>query len=160
MTIYKLPSLALPFVRYQNMCIQYDYYENVNVHVLYSLISTWVQQTLQFIALVLELSLLYGLISSGENSVHFLQLMPFTIFNFFVLPGTHYYIYWVGRGSMEWEVCPTLLHMTMEQWESNARPSDFNSNTLSTWPHAPIYTLIMKETLTVQPLYYMMKLCK
>ena len=29
------------------------------------------------------LSLLYGLISSGENSAHFLQLMPFTIFPIF-----------------------------------------------------------------------------
>ena len=55
-------------------------------------------------------SLLYRLISSGENSAHFLQLMPFTIFQFFVPPGTHHC--WVGRGSMEWEVCLTLLLMT------------------------------------------------
>ena len=54
---------------------------NVNVYV-YSLISPWVQQTSQFTPLVLELSLLYSLISSGENSAHFLQLMPFTILQF------------------------------------------------------------------------------
>ena len=73
-------------------------------------------------------SLLYG-----ENSVHFLQLMPFTIFQFFVPPGTHYC--WVSRGSMEWEVCPTLLHMAThdQQWESNPRPSDL----ISTWQQAP-----------------------
>ena len=41
------------------------------------LISLRVQQTAQFTPLVLELSLIYGLISSGENSAHFLQLMPF-----------------------------------------------------------------------------------
>ena len=44
-------------------------------------------------------SLLYGLISSGENSAHFLQLMPRTIFQFFIPPGTHYC--WVSRGSMQ-----------------------------------------------------------
>ena len=77
---------------------------------LYSLISPWVQQTLQFTPLALELSLLYGLISSRENSAHFLQLMPFTIIQFFVPPCTHHS--WVGRDSMEWEVCPTPLHKT------------------------------------------------
>ena len=66
-------------------------------------------------------SLLYGLISSGENSTHFLQLMPFTIFHFFIPPGTHYC--WVGKGSMEWEVLPdTSTHD--QQWEFNLRPSD------------------------------------
>ena len=55
-------------------------------------------------------SLLYGLISSGENLVHFLQLMPLPIFQYFVPPGTRHC--WVGTGSMGWEVCPTLLHMT------------------------------------------------
>ena len=56
---------------------------NVNVNVeVYSLKSPWVQQTLQFTPLVLELSLLYGLISSVENKAHFLQVMPFTIFQF------------------------------------------------------------------------------
>ena len=38
------------------------------------------------------------------------NLMPFTIVQFFIPPGTHHC--WVGRGSMEQEVCPTLLHMT------------------------------------------------
>ena len=45
-----------------------------------------------------------GFISSGENSVHFLQQMPFTILNcFFVPPGTHHC--WLDRGSMIWEAC-------------------------------------------------------
>ena len=43
-------------------------------------------------------SLLYGLISSGENSAHFLQPMPFKIFPIFVPPGTHHC--WVDRGGM------------------------------------------------------------
>ena len=34
-------------------------------------------------------TLSYSLIFSGDNSTHFLQLMPFTIFQFFVPPGTH-----------------------------------------------------------------------
>ena len=48
-------------------------------------------------------TLSYSLISSGENSVHFLQLMPFTIFPIskFVPPGTHHC--GVDRGGMVWE---------------------------------------------------------
>ena len=57
-------------------------------------------------------SLLYSLISSWKNSAHFLQPMSFTSFQFFVSPGTYHC--WVGRGSMEWEVCLTLLQMTMQ----------------------------------------------
>ena len=59
-------------------------------------------------------TLSYSLISSGENSAHFLQLMPFTILQFTfhqsVTSGTHHC--WVGRDSVEWEVSPTLLHKT------------------------------------------------
>ena len=51
-------------------------------------------------------ALLYGLISSGENSAYFLQLMPFTILPFLFHQAA------ITAGSMEWEVCPTLLHMT------------------------------------------------
>ena len=79
---------------------------NVNVYV-YSLISPWVQHTSQFTPLVLEIS--YTVLSPlGRYSAHFLQLMQLTILQFFILPGIHHC--WVGRGSMEWEVCPT--HMT------------------------------------------------
>ena len=46
-------------------------------------------------------SLLYSLMSSGENSVHFLHLMLFTIITVFIPPGTHHC--WVDRG-MVWEV--------------------------------------------------------
>ena len=52
-------------------------------------------------------SLLYGLISYEENFVHFLQLMPFTIF---VPPGTYHCL--VGRWRKKREVYPKLLHMT------------------------------------------------
>ena len=52
-------------------------------------------------------------------------------------PGTHYG--WVDRGSMEYEVYPTLLHMAST---GNPRPSDLESNALSTGPHAPAYLLI------------------
>ena len=46
-------------------------------------------------------SLLYRLISSRENSVHFLQLMQFTILHFLV--SCH------GHGRMLWEASPTPL---------------------------------------------------
>ena len=44
---------------------------------------------------------LWCLISCGENSMHFLQLMPFTIFQIFVPPGTHHWL--VDSGCMVWE---------------------------------------------------------
>ena len=52
-------------------------------------------------------SLLYGQISSGENSKHFLQLMPFTIihFSFHQVPITG------GWTEAVWEACQTPLHM-------------------------------------------------
>ena len=49
-------------------------------------------------------------------------------------PGTRYR--WVDWGRVEYEVCPTLLHG--QHWESKPRPSDLESNALSTWPHAPL----------------------
>ena len=55
-----------------------------------------------------------ALISSGENSAHFLQLMSFTIFHFFVPLGTHHC--WVGRDHMELKACLTFLHMTSTFW--------------------------------------------
>ena len=51
-----------------------------------------------------KFSYLGGIISSGENSVHFLQLMTFTIYPIFVPPGTYHC--WVGRGGMVREVLP------------------------------------------------------
>ena len=59
-------------------------------------------------------TLFHGLIS-GENSAHFLQLEP-SLQHFLFQQGRHS---WVGRGSMEWKVCPTVLHMT-----SNGNPRD------------------------------------
>ena len=76
-------------------------------------------------------SLLYGLIS-GENSAHFLQLMPLIIFQFFVPPGHC----WVGRGSMECEVCPTFLHM-ISNGKQIPDPLILSSNALPTSPQAP-----------------------
>ena len=77
------------------------------------LIALWVQQTVQFTPLVLEHTLFYSLISSGDTSAlghspadcsQFLQC------RFLIPPGTHHC--WVGSCSMEWEICPTFLHMT------------------------------------------------
>ena len=51
---------------------------------------------------------------------------------FFVPPGTHRY--WVGRCSMEGEVCPTCGRL----WQSNPRNFDLEFNALSARPHAPI----------------------
>ena len=78
---------------------------------------------------------IYGLISSGiilsicaANTIH--------NFRFFIPPGT--YQCRVGRGSMECEVSPTLLHMTSN---GNKTPDllILKSNALSTLAHASIY---------------------
>ena len=45
-----------------------------------------------------KFSYLGGISSSGENSLHFLQLMTFTIYPIFVPPGTYHC--WVDRGGM------------------------------------------------------------
>ena len=63
-------------------------------------------------------------------------------------PGTHYG--WVDRGSVEYEVCPTLLHMASTE-NRNPRPSDFESNALSTGPHAP--TIIILSPLISSKIY-------
>ena len=58
-------------------------------------------------------SLFYSLISSRENSAiaHFATAIAISLeFNFFVPSGTYHCS--VGRGSMEWDVCLTLLHMS------------------------------------------------
>ena len=52
---------------------------NVNVEI-YSLKSTWVQQTSQFTCLQLVLSYTVSIFSSGENSAHFPQVMSVTFF--------------------------------------------------------------------------------
>ena len=64
-------------------------------------------------------SLLYGLIYSGENSGHFLQLIPFIIFPIFVPPGTHHCL--VDRGSMIWEACPTPVPRPVHMASSVSR---------------------------------------
>ena len=52
------------------------------------------------------------------------------------VPGTHYG--WVDQGSVEYEVCLTLLHRA---GIGNRTPDllIFESNALSTWPYAPKY---------------------
>ena len=81
---------------------------NINVYV-YNLISPWVHQTAQFTPLVWELSLIRSHLPCLLSAFNFLQLMPFITpqFSFHQVP--HHC--WVGRGSMEWEVCPTLLYL-------------------------------------------------
>ena len=76
---------------------------------------------------------LYGLISSGENSAHFLQLLPFIIFHFL---STRYPSLLGGQMQYEMRSLPyTSTHD--KQLESNPRNSDLESNTLSTGPHTP-----------------------
>ena len=71
------------------------------------MISLWVQQTSQFTPLVLEFSLIRYHLVWGEFSKFFAAnaIDNSTIF-------TRHHHCWVGRGSMEREVCPTLLHTT------------------------------------------------
>ena len=49
-------------------------------------------------------TLSYMISSPLENSAHFQQLMPFTIFPVFVPPGTCTHHCWVDKGSILWEV--------------------------------------------------------
>ena len=121
-------------------CIVPLFKSNVNVNVdVYSLISPWVQQTLQFTPLILELSLMRSLISSGDNSAHFLQLMPIKIFPICVPPGRYPSL----MGGQRQYGMRSLPHASThdQHWESNPRPSNLASNALSTWPHAPIDVL-------------------
>ena len=63
--------------------------------------------------------------------------MPFTIFHCFAhqVAYPHHHCL-VGRGSMEWD-CLTLLHNSSSGNRTpDLRISDFESNALSTWPHA------------------------
>ena len=101
---------------------------NVNVNVyIYSLMSVSVQQTSQFTPLVLELSLIWSRFLLGEFS-------SFSVANaihnspIFVPPCTHHC--WVDRGSMEWKVCLTLLHMT----SSGNGTSDLLTLSLTPYP--------------------------
>ena len=62
----------------------------------------------QFTSLALTHSLIQSYLLWGEFSA-FSASNAIHNSTIFIPPGTHYC--WVGRGSMEWEVCPTLLHM-------------------------------------------------
>ena len=98
-------------------------------------------------------SLLYGLISSGENSVHFLQLMPFTIFHFFVYPS-------LLSGKRQYGMRSLLYTSTHDQqWESNPRPSDLVQHPIH-WATCscsvllgPKYTFIASQTSEVSILH-------
>ena len=82
--------------------------KNVNVNVYaYSLISHRVQQTSQFISLILELSLVRSHLLWGEFST-FSAAIAIHNSPLFVPPGTHHC--WVDRGGMIWKTCPTPLH--------------------------------------------------
>ena len=73
----------------------------------------WVQQTLQFTPLVLELFLIQSHLLWGEFSICTLccSYSQSLQFSFLVPPGTHHC--WVDRGGVIWEACPTPLHMTV-----------------------------------------------
>ena len=107
----------------------------VCVYVFYSLADTPVSSADITIYTLGIGTLLYGLISSGETSVHFLQLMPFTISNvcFTRYPSLLGGQWQYGIGSLP----DTSTHD--RQCESRPRHSDLESNTVSTRPHAPIF---------------------
>ena len=48
----------------------------------------------------------------------------------------------MDRDSVEYEVCPTLLQHG-QHWEANTRPSNLESNALSTWLHASTWYNIL-----------------
>ena len=89
-------------------------------------------------------SLLYSLISSGEKSAHFLQLMPFTIIHFSfhqapIIAG------WTELG-MIWEDCPTPLHVagSMTQEPPVTHPSTNRARRCLT-------SVIWRELVTTRP---------
>ena len=67
-------------------------------------------------------SLLYGLISSGENSAHFLQLLPFTILNcsFHQVPIT---AGWTELEAAWYEILAQHLYTWPATWASVTHPS-------------------------------------
>ena len=94
---------------------------------VYSLISQWFQQTSQFTPLVIELSLIRSHLLWGEFSA-FLQLIPLTNVQF---RSTRYPSLLGGQRQYGMRSLPdTSTHD--QQWKLNPRPSDLESNILST----------------------------
>ena len=123
-------------------CVDLQFLFLVQVHrrQQYTPSSTWLvfepmtsRSWTHFMSMRLPLVLEHTLLQSHlvwENSA-FVILLHAAIANhyrlaFFVPPGTHHC--WVDRGSMEWDVCPTLLHMT--NLKLNPRNVDFEFNAL------------------------------
>ena len=99
-----LLRLVLRYIR--NVLVQ-----NVKLNVsVYSQISQWVQQALQFTPRYWN-SLLYSLISSGDNSafVDWCSYSQSFQFSFLAPPGTRHC--WVDRCEVIWKACPTPLHL-------------------------------------------------
>ena len=96
---------------------------NINVY-FYSLISPWVQQTLQFTPLVMDLFLIWLHLLWGEFIIcalccNYSQSLQF---NFFVPLRIHHC--WVDRGGMVRKTCPTPLHMASSViWAPGTHPS-------------------------------------
>ena len=105
---------------------------NVNVNAdVYSLKSPWVQQTLQFALLVLEFSFM---VSSplGEYSTFSAANV---IHNFPIFRSTWYPSLLGGQSQYGMRSLPDTS-TNGQLWESSPRPSDLESNDLSTWWHA------------------------
>ena len=97
---------------------------HVGVHVR---ISRWVQQSVQFAALVL--ALLQSHLLRRKFSICALYCSYSQSLQFSFPPGTHHCLV----GSMEWGSLPHISTHE-QQWESNPRPFDLDSNALSTRP--------------------------
>ena len=105
--------------------VQVDIVLNVDVNMyVYNPITPSIQQTLQLTPLVLELSLIWSHFLWGEFSA-FSAANAVHNFPMFVPPGTHHC--WVPNTSTY-----------DQQWESNPSPTDLESSTLFTGPHAPM----------------------
>ena len=96
-----------------------------------------------------------NLVSHGKYDINIItstQAAWATQTEIFLLPGIH--LYWVGMGSIEWEVCMALLHMT-QQWESNPKPLNLEPFTLSIQPYAPMTWLPHRRCVEIYVQFYL-----
>ena len=79
----------------------------------------------------------------GENAALFLQLKPFTQYQFLIPPGTNYC--WVDRLDVGSKLAQSFYTGPALQ-ESNPRHLDLGSNALTTRPRAPLSSSSIPQT--------------